>query len=190
MGTPSAIDMRARGPQLYHVHQDHPLAVALLAELAIDYSIRYGGTAGAIHRRLRDCPAADFAAPDGDLLVLVDHGGPVAGGGFCRIDATTAELNRVWTAREHRRRGLATRVLAELEAEMIRLGYRQVSATAGDRRPEARAFYTAAGFTEVVSGAARLFRFEKVLGVGAGPCGATPPGAAVEVRGRRRRRHR
>lgn len=186
MGTPSAIDTRARGPRLYHVHQDHPLAVALLAELAIDYSIRYGGTAGAIHRRFRDCPATDFAAPDGDLLVLVDHGGPVAGGGFRRFDATTAELKRVWTAREHRRTGLATRVLLELEAEMIRLGYRQVSATTGDRRPEARALYTAAGFAEVTSGVVRRFRFEKDLGAGA-RFAAARPGAAVEISGRRRR---
>ncbi|WP_327147440.1 GNAT family N-acetyltransferase [Nocardia sp. NBC_01329] len=184
MGTPSAIDMRARGLRLYHVHQEHPLAVALLAELAIDHSIRYGDTAGAIHRRLRDCPATDFAAPDGDLLVLVDHGGPVAGGGFRRGDATTAELKRVWTAREHRRAGLATRVLAELEAEMIRLGYRRVAATVGDRQPEARALYTAAEFAEVASGIARLCRFEKDLGTGARPLG-TQSGAAVEVLDRR-----
>ncbi|MGW1741095.1 GNAT family N-acetyltransferase [Nocardia sp. NPDC001965] len=183
MGTPSTIDMRARGPRLYHVHQDHPLAGALLAELAIDYSIRYGGTAGAIHRRLRDCPATDFLAPDGGLLVLVDHDGPVAGGGFRRVDATTAELKRVWTAREHRRAGLATRVLAELETEMVRLGYRQVAATTGDRQPEARALYAAAGFAEVDTEVARRFRFEKALGAGSRSFGAH----SVEVLGRRRR---
>ncbi|MGW5383861.1 GNAT family N-acetyltransferase [Nocardia sp. NPDC003963] len=187
MGTPLAIDMRGRGPRLYHVHQDHPLAVALLAELAIDYSIRYGATAGAIHRRFRDSPAADFAAPDGDLLVLVDHSGPVAGGAFRRADATTAELKRVWTAREHRRCGLATRVLAELEAEMVRLGYVRVAAATGDRQPEARALYAAAGFAEVASGATRRFRFEKVLGAGARPFGAPASGTAVEMRAHRRR---
>lgn len=188
MGTPSAIDTRARGPRLYHVHQDHPLAVVLLAELAIDHSIRYGGTAGAIHRRLRDCPAADYSAPDGDLLVLVDHGDPVAGGGFRRFDPTTAEIQRVWTARERRRRGLATRVLAELEAEMVRLGYREAFVTAGDRQSEARALYQAAGYAEVGSGAGCLFRFAKALGAGARQLGATSPGGAALIRGRGRRR--
>ncbi|WP_416565689.1 GNAT family N-acetyltransferase [Nocardia testacea] len=187
MGTPSAIDTRARGPRLYHVHQEHPLSVALLAELAIDHSIRYGGTAGAIHRRLRDCPAADYSAPDGDLLVLVDHGGPVAGGGFRRFDTTTAEIERLWTAREHRRGGLATRVLAELEAEMMRLGYREARVTAGDRQPEARALYRAAGYAEVGPGGGRLFRFAKALGAGARHLGTTSPGAA-RIRGRGRRR--
>ncbi|WP_169811790.1 GNAT family N-acetyltransferase [Nocardia sienata] len=188
MGTPSAIGTRARGPRLYHVHQDHPLAVALLAELAIDHSIRYGGTAGAIHRRLRDCPAADYSAPDGDLLVLVDHGDPVAGGGFRRFDTTTAEIQRVWTAREHRRGGLATRVLAELEAEMVLLGYREALVTAGDRQPEARALYKAAGYTEVGSAAARLVRFAKALGAGARQLGPAAPGTGTRIRGRGRRR--
>jgi GNAT superfamily N-acetyltransferase len=188
VGTPSVIDTRARGPRLYRVHQDHPLAVALLAELAIDHSIRYGGTAGAIHRRLRDCPAADYSAPDGDLLVLVDHGDPVAGGGFRRLDPATAEIQRVWTAREHRRGGLATRVLAELEAEMVRLGYREALVTAGDRQPEARALYRAAGYAEVGTGAGCFFRFAKALGAGARQLGTTTPGAAARTRGRGRRR--
>ncbi|WP_328392446.1 GNAT family N-acetyltransferase [Nocardia sp. NBC_00416] len=191
MGTPSAIDVRARGPRLYHVQQDHPLAIALLAELAIDYSTRYGDTAGAIHHRLRDCPAADFADPLGDLVVLVEHGEPVAGGGFRRRDPTTAELERVWTAREQRRRGLATRVLAELEAGMIRLGYRQACAAIGDRQPEARRLYTTAGYTEVRSGPQRRdrpFRFEKVLGADPLVRGGTPEGAAIPIPGRVRRR--
>ncbi|MGI5220069.1 GNAT family N-acetyltransferase [Nocardia sp. CA-290969] len=146
---------------------DHPLAAALLAELAIEYSIRYGGTAGAIHRRMRDRPATDFLAPHGALVVLMEHGELVAGGAFRRVDAGTAELKRLWTAREHRRRGLATQVLAELEAGMVRLGYRRAFATVGDRQPEARGLYPAAGYAEVSEIGGR-YRFEKILGSVAG----------------------
>lgn len=162
MRTLSAIDRRTRERHIHHVRPDHPLAAALLAELAIEYSIRYGGTAGAIHRRLRDRPATDFLAPHGDLVVLMEHGEPVAGGAFRRVDATTGELKRLWTAREQRRRGLAGQVLAELEAGMARLGYRRAFATVGDRQPEARGLYTAAGYAEV-SEIGRRFRFEKIL---------------------------
>ncbi|MGW0183710.1 GNAT family N-acetyltransferase [Nocardia sp. NPDC003345] len=190
MSTPATIGERARGPRIYHVRADHPLAAAVLAELAIEYSARYGGTAGAIHRRMRERPPAEFLAPHGDLLVLVEHGEPVAGGGFRRVDGITAEMKRVWTDRTQRRRGLATRVLAELEAEMIRLGYRQVLAATGDRQPEARGLYAAAGYTESGTPVAgrrgpRLW-FEKALhipehsGLGRAP--------AVARSGSRRRR--
>ncbi|MEU4314721.1 GNAT family N-acetyltransferase [Nocardia sp. NPDC024068] len=167
MSTRARIGGRARGPRVYHVRADHPLAAAVLAELAIEYSARYGDTAGSIHRRMRERPPAEFTAPHGDLLVLVEHGEPVAGGGFRRVDGTTAEMKRVWTERAQRRRGLATRVLAELESEMIRLGYRQVLAATGDQQPEARGLYTAAGYTEAGAATAGRrgprFRFEKAL---------------------------
>ncbi|MFI5716807.1 GNAT family N-acetyltransferase [Nocardia sp. NPDC051750] len=188
MSTPSAIDFRAQGPRIYHVRPDHPLAAAVTVELAIEYSTRYGASAGAIHQRMRARPAADFTPPTGDLVVLVEHGEPLAGGGFRRSDRTTAELKRVWTAREQRRRGLASRVLAELETMMVRLGYRRAFATTGDRQPEARSLYRASGYTEV-GGAERDgggCRFEKLLG-SAELGGARVPGTADPARGIGRR---
>ncbi|AHH18707.1 acetyltransferase (GNAT) family protein [Nocardia nova SH22a] len=132
---------------VFHVRQSDPMVAPLLAELAIEYSGRYGGSAGEVHADLVNHPAADFAAPHGDLLVVVEDGEPVAGGAFRRYDEQTAELKRIWTAREHRRRGLATFVLAELEAEALRRGYRRIFLTTGPRQPEAVALYRAAGYT-------------------------------------------
>lgn len=132
---------------VFHVRQDDPMAAPLLAELAIEYSSRYGGSVGEVHADLVSYPAADFAAPHGDLLVVVEDGEPVAGGAFRRYDEQTAELKRIWTAREHRRRGLATFVLAELEAEALRRGYRRIFLTTGPRQPEAVALYLSAGYT-------------------------------------------
>ncbi|WP_280422464.1 GNAT family N-acetyltransferase [Nocardia carnea] len=168
MSTPSVIDERARGPRIHRIAPDHPLAAAVLVELAIEYSTRYTASAGAIHRRMSDRPATDFAAPDGGLVVLVENGEPVASGSFRRVDATTAELKRFWTVRDQRRRGLATRVLAELEAGMVRFGYLRAIAVTGDGQPEARGLYPAAGYDEV-SAAGRRYSFEKVLDIATRP---------------------
>ncbi|WP_280236735.1 GNAT family N-acetyltransferase [Nocardia cyriacigeorgica] len=153
--------------RVFQVEQDDPLAAPLLAELAIEYSTRYGGTAGAVHQDLLTYPAAEFAPPSGALLVVVEHGEPVAGGAFRRYDAETAELKRIWTARGHRRRGLGRFVLTELEAEITRRGYRRVYLTTGPRQPEAVALYDAAGYTAlertVRHEAGLLHPFEKWL---------------------------
>ena len=59
-------------------------------------------------------PTTDWDAPDGEFIVVIDADETVAGGAF-RRDETTAELKRIWTSSAHRRRGLARRVLVELE---------------------------------------------------------------------------
>ncbi|NKY85341.1 GNAT family N-acetyltransferase [Nocardia veterana] len=132
---------------VFHVRQTDPMAAPLLAELAIEYAGRYGGSVGEVHAELVNHPADEFAPPHGDLLVVVEDGEPVAGGAFRRYDEHTAELKRIWTAREHRRRGLATVVLGELEAEALRRGYRRIFLTTGPRQPEAVALYLSAGYT-------------------------------------------
>ncbi|WP_067531839.1 GNAT family N-acetyltransferase [Nocardia crassostreae] len=152
---------------VFHVGQDDPLAAPLLAELAIEYSSRYGGTPGEVHADLLGYPASQFAPSDGDLLVVVDGGEPVAGGAFQRYDAETAELKRIWTAATHRRQGLGRFVLEELEAEIARRGYRRIYLTTGPRQPEAVGLYTAAGYTalprDIEAPVGYLHPFEKYV---------------------------
>ncbi|NBE53753.1 GNAT family N-acetyltransferase [Streptomyces boluensis] len=136
------------------VAADDPLARPLMRELGDEYSRRYGGDA---HAELLRYPAAEFAAPGGVLLLLLDAGEPVAGGAFRRHETPsprTAELKRIWTHSAHRRRGLARRVLAELEREAERRGYRRVYLTTGPRQPEARGLYLATGYTPLFDTAA------------------------------------
>jgi GNAT superfamily N-acetyltransferase len=116
----------------------------LLRELGDEYSRRYGKDA---HAELARYPDEEFTAPYGGiLLLLIEDGEPVAGGAFRRYDDTTAELKRIWTHSAHRRRGLARRVVTELEREAGARGYRRVYLTTGPRQPEARALYLAAGY--------------------------------------------
>ena len=131
------------------VGQQDPLAAPLLAELAVEYAQRYGGSEQRVMAWLRSHPAEDFAAPDGGLLIGLLGEEPVTGGAFCRFDAETAELKRIWTDSGHRRRGYGTALLAELEALIAARGYTRVYLTTGDRQPEAEALYEAAGYTRL-----------------------------------------
>ena len=127
---------------------DDALAQPLLAELAIEYAQRYGGTPDT-HLTWLPVPADELAPPDGGLLIGTLRGVPVTGGAFRRFDADTAELKRIWTDREHRRRGYARALLAELEAEIAARGYRNIYLMTGNRQPEAEELYEALGYTRL-----------------------------------------
>ncbi|MFF5842881.1 GNAT family N-acetyltransferase [Streptomyces massasporeus] len=144
-----------------------PRVEPLLRELGDEYSRRYGSDA---HAEISRYPDEEFTPPHGGLLLLLlERGEPVAGGAFRRYDAATAELKRIWTHSAHRRRGLARRVVAELEREAAGRGYRRVYLTTGPRQPEARGLYLATGYTPLFdTGAAPEtigpLPFEKHLG--------------------------
>jgi GNAT superfamily N-acetyltransferase len=127
----------------------HQLAQPLLRQLAVEYAQRYGGTAPTVLAWLQNNPADEFAPPDGGMLIGLLDGRPVTGGGFRRFDAETAELKRIWTDSEHRRRGYAMALLDELEAEIAARGYRKVYLMTGDRQPEAEELYQACGYTRL-----------------------------------------
>jgi len=149
-----------------------PLVSPLLSELAYEYATRYRDLLDAdeLRAELEAYPAHELAAPDGDLVVLLDGGEPVAGGAFRRrtepelgdverlaerhvrhTDGTpavpTAELKRIWTSSTRRRQGLARRVLVELEARAAAAGYARLYLTTGPRQPEAVGLYLSAGYT-------------------------------------------
>ena len=170
-----------------------PLVRPLLDELAYEYATRYEGILAVeqIRDELEHYPAAEFAEPDGALVLLLEDGEPVAGGAFRRRvepelgDADrrprsegrddaglptdpTAELNRIWTHHAHRRRGLAARVVAELEQRASELGYPRLYLTTGPRQPEAVGLYLRAGYTPLFDPAAEAtgpLPFEKWLEV-------------------------
>jgi ribosomal protein S18 acetylase RimI-like enzyme len=131
------------------VGQDDPLAGPLLAELAIEYAQRYGGTTQRVLNWLLSYPAEEFTAPHGGLLIGLRGGQPVTGGAFRRFDDVTAELKRIWTDSGHRQRGYAKALLAELETEIAARGFTRVYLTTGDRQPEAEALYESTGYTRL-----------------------------------------
>lgn len=130
------------------VHPDDPLAAPLFAELALEYDHRYGDLFGGAAEELTRYPAELFVDPHGAFVLLLEDDVAVAGGAFMpHPDAGTVEVKRMWTAATHRRRGLARRVLHELETLAAARGHRRVFLTTGPRQPEARDLYLAAGYT-------------------------------------------
>ena len=121
-----------------------PALAPLLSDLVVEYGTRYGRPSP--NTQLTEVPATDFLPPEGMFIVLMENGVTVAGGAIRRYDEKTAEVKRVWTSHRHRRRGLALRVMAELEAAAIELGYLRVHLTTGPRQAEARYLYLAGGY--------------------------------------------
>lgn len=68
------------------VHLHDPLVRPLLDELAHEYASRYRSLLDEeeLRAEMEHYPAADFAAPDGELVLLLADGEPVAGGAFRR----------------------------------------------------------------------------------------------------------
>ncbi|MGW2013805.1 GNAT family N-acetyltransferase [Streptomyces sp. NPDC001927] len=161
-----------------------PRVEPLIRELGEEYSTRYGKDA---HTELSRYPDEEFTEPHGGaLILLLEDGEPVAGGAFRRYDPDTAELKRIWTHSAHRRRGLARRVVAELEREARERGYRRIYLTTGPRQPEARGLYLVTGYTPLFDTEAApetlgLLPFEKDLTEHLTPNLAdNPPGKAPD----------
>jgi GNAT superfamily N-acetyltransferase len=90
-----------------------------------------------------------FQPPRGAFLVGREDGVPVACGGVCRYDNTTAEFRRMYVVPAARGRGLSRRLLAALEDEARKLGYETVRLETGNRQTEAIGLYTAAGYSGI-----------------------------------------
>ncbi|CAD6532271.1 GNAT family N-acetyltransferase [Paraburkholderia metrosideri] len=133
-----------------YVHVSDPLARPLFDELVYEYSSRYEGLINKeeIANELQRYPAEAFAAPHGAFVLLLRDGQAIAGGALMpHTDPGTTEFKRIWASRHHRRQGLARRILVELEAQAIRLGYTRVFLGTGPRQPEAIGLYQTSGYT-------------------------------------------
>ena len=124
---------------------DSPTAAQLLTELDADLAERYGDGDQV------QAEASEFEPPAGQFLVLYIDGVAVACGGYRRLDAQTAELKRMYVRPAGRRQGLARQVLAELESDAARAGYRQMWLETGLPQLEAVSLYPSAGYTPITS---------------------------------------
>ena len=155
--------------ELCAVGYDHPDAAALVAAVQREYVNRYGG------EDATPVEHAEFAPPRGHFVVGYVAGQPVACGGWRAHDAPDgrtrgsapedgdgpgadpygalqlgdAEVKRMFVAPEHRGRGHARAVLAELERTAAAAGHRRVVLETGTRQPEAIALYNGSGYTPI-----------------------------------------
>lgn len=151
-----------------------PRAKPLIEGLTFEYDSRYGDVMRepGQPREMERYPAEAFApSHGGNFVLLLRDGVAIGGGAFMRHDERTAELKRVWTHSELRRRGLASKVLVELEAQVQRQGYERIYLTTGFRQPEAVGLYLGHGYTALFDPPAdpetpRKLPFEKHLAIG------------------------
>lgn len=151
MATAAAALLVRDGLEVLHTEADDPAATALIAGLLADYTARTGADALLEF----DQPHREGLAPwlGGDLLVLLDEGETVAGGGFRRYDSNTVQLDWLWTRRDRRRAGLGRRVVAELEYTAAWRGYKRAYAVAGPGQPEVRKLLPANGYAALLGSA-------------------------------------
>ncbi|MFH9827373.1 GNAT family N-acetyltransferase [Streptomyces bobili] len=128
---------------------DHPDAVKLNDEVQAEYHERYGDGGDATVLE-----PADFDPPRGVYLIAYDElDRPVATGGWRSQDENgegnedgDAELKRMFVVKQARGRGLARRILAELETDARAAGRLRMVLETGTEQPEAIALYTSSGY--------------------------------------------
>lgn len=136
MGSAGELIIEARG-------YDDADVVRLVAEVQAEYVVRYGGP---------DAAAVDldeFAPPRGLFLVGLLDGVPSVTGGWRLLEPGVAEIKRMYVVPVARGRGLARRMLAELEANAAAAGAARVVLNTGRAQPEAIALYESSGYQPV-----------------------------------------
>ncbi len=122
-----------------------PVAQRLVERVQQEYVVRYGGPDAAV------VDPAEFSPPLGRFLVAELDGVPAGCGGWRALGDGRAELKRMYVEPHARRRGVAQRVLAELERSAAAAGQRQLVLNSGPQQPEALALYARTGYTPVPS---------------------------------------
>jgi GNAT superfamily N-acetyltransferase len=122
---------------------DAPAGAALVEALERELTERYGAEGA-------DFPEVDeLAPPRGSFLVAYVEDVPVGCGGVRARWPGVGELKRLYVAPAFRRRGVARRLVVELERAAIALGCRAVRLETGTLQPEAIALYGGAGYLRI-----------------------------------------
>jgi GNAT superfamily N-acetyltransferase len=125
------------------VRPDEPDALTLIELVQGEYVLRYGG------RDEAPIDVAEFLPPAGLFLVARLDGAAAGCGGWRNLGDGRAEIKRMFTAAEHRNRGVARAVLAELEHTAAAAGIEELVLETGTVQPEAIALYESSGYQPV-----------------------------------------
>ena len=93
--------------------------------------------------------AAQLEGGRGAFLLARDGGRAVGCGALRLLDATTAEVKRMYVDHDQRGRGVGWAVLRELEATALQMGVRRLVLETGIYQEDALVLYRRAGFISV-----------------------------------------
>lgn len=152
-GAPPVPGLVVVEPEPYDSHA----ATALVADLSAEIEIRYAADVGEDGDDPEEAAAwtvrpEQVSPPAGVFLVARIDGMPVGCGALrpALDDAPgLAEVKRMYTRPEARRRGVSRAILARLEDAARAFGYGRIQLETGIRQPEAMTLYEAAGYHRI-----------------------------------------
>jgi putative acetyltransferase len=102
------------------------------------------------------------------VTVAYENDKPVSCGAIKQYTPDIAEIKRMYTLPEYRGKGLATRVLTELEQWAVELSFKKSILETGKKQPEAIRLYEKNGYTRIpnfgqYAGIENSLCFEKVI---------------------------
>ncbi len=119
-------------------------AVSLIGRLDEELDRRYPGPREGFN-------AGNLLDPECAFLVAYLEGRPVGCGAFRPMADGAAEVKRMYVDPRHRGRGVARRILAELEERARRAGHPLARLETGVRQPEAIRLYESAGYRRIAN---------------------------------------
>src|SRR3954447_9876038 len=122
-----------------------PTAAALLNSYASEFEVR-----DIVRTPARiETIASDYEAPHGKFLVVYEDGRAIACGGIRSLGNGSGEIKRMYVVPDARGRGVGARLLAQLEDEARRAGYRRLRLDTAAALAAAQGLYRSAGFHEI-----------------------------------------
>jgi len=84
-----------------------------------------------------------------NVVVAFDNQLPIACGAIKKFDSTTFEIKRMYTIPSYRGKGIAAKILSELEKWATELGYKKCVLETGKKQPEALHLYKKCGYVTI-----------------------------------------
>lgn len=125
---------------LHRTNSEHPDFVHLVQLLDADLAGRDGAEAHAYYAQFNKIDSIRHA------IVAYQSEVAVGCGAIKAFDEQTMEVKRMYTPPQHRGKGIARQVLAELEAWATEEGYTRCVLETGKRQPEAIRLYEKCGY--------------------------------------------
>lgn len=143
--------------QLCRTTSEDPGFLRLVQQLDADLAERDGAEAHAYYAQFNKIDTIKHA-------VVASLDGNVAGcGAMKEFDPETMEVKRMYTPPQNRGKGIARKILSELEAWAVELGYTRCVLETGKRQPEAIGLYQKCGYQIIPN-------YGQYIGVGNSVC--------------------
>ena len=147
--------------ELIKTNSDHADFKELVKHLDVDLKIR-DGEDHTFYAQFNKIDSIKHA------IVAYDDNKPIGCGAIKPYNAETMEIKRMYTLPECRGKGIATKILIELEKWVKELTYKKCILETGHKQPEAIALYKKNGYQQIpnygqYAGVENSVCFEKVL---------------------------